>query len=211
MFTGLIEEIGSIKSLSGKALTISCTEIQTDLSLGDSVSVNGVCLTIVRWTKGEIEAEVMPVTLQTTNLGALKPKDTVNLERALRMGDRIGGHLVSGHIDGTAKIVMKKKESDALLVTIEIPKSMKSYVIKKGSIAIDGISLTIAFLDDDKVTVSLVGHTKEHTSLASKNIGQLVNVEYDQIGKYVHRMVDISEKPQEKMSLSFLNEHGFAL
>jgi riboflavin synthase len=214
MFTGLIEEIGSVKKLKDSILQIECRTIQNDLHLGDSVAVNGVCLTIERYDARTIEAQVMPVTLKTTNLGTLKMGDLVNLERAMRLGDRIGGHLVAGHVDATATITRVQRAEDAQLVTIIIPTQLSSFVIPKGSIAIDGISLTIAYLDHQEVTVSLVGHTKTHATLAGKKKGELVNIEIDQMGKYVHRILTTMENKEAKpakntVDITFLQRHGF--
>lgn len=169
MFTGLIEELGFIIALQGKSLKIRCHSVQDGLVLGDSIAVNGVCLTIINYSPQSIDAEVMPVTLETTNLGVLRPGASVNLERAMRLGDRLGGHLVSGHVDGTASIVkLQQKKQDARMVTMQIPKDLLSFVIPKGSIAVDGISLTVAEQMGNQVTVSLVGHTQKHTTLIEK-------------------------------------------
>ncbi|WP_422481999.1 riboflavin synthase [Pleomorphochaeta sp. DL1XJH-081] len=216
MFTGLIEEVGSVRGLQGNILHIGCRMMQDSLALGDSIAVNGVCLTIVGYDSLEIGAEIMPVTMSTTNLGFLKPGMQVNLERAVRMGDRLGGHLVSGHVDATATIVNSRQEQDARLVTVKIPLHLEPYVIEKGSIAIDGISLTVAHLDHTQVAISLVGHTKTHTTLASKKVGDLVNVECDQLGKYVQRLLTTAgnkraSPTKDTMSMTFLQENGFTL
>lgn len=213
MFTGLIEEMGSVLSMGSNSLEISCSTIQDDLSVGDSVAVNGVCLTVVSFSSRWFKAEVMPVTLKTTNLGDLKRGSMVNLERAMELGTRIGGHLVAGHVDGTSTIVSKKIEGDALLVTIAIPAGLDSLIINKGSIAVDGTSLTVAALDEGEFTVSLVGHTKAHTTLADKSVGGRVNIECDQMGKYVQRIlgfVDVQKDgKRNSLSMEFLAEHGF--
>ncbi len=196
MFTGLIEEIGTIIRFGENRLEIACTTLQQDLKTGDSVAVNGVCLTIIHSSCGSrpgrrsIQAEVMPVTLRTTNLGRMLPGSKVNLERALRAGDRFGGHLVSGHVDGTGSVAAVRREGPALLITIELQETHRNLVIPKGSIAIDGISLTVAQLAGSRCAVSIVGHTAASTTLSARKPGDLVNIEYDVIGKYVHSLME---------------------
>lgn len=211
MFTGLIEELGSVVSLQGKSLKIRCHNVQDGLALGDSIAVNGVCLTIISYSPQSIDAEVMPVTLETTNLGVLRPGASVNLERAMRLGDRLGGHLVSGHVDGTASIVKLQQKEDARLVTMQIPKELLPFVIPKGSIAVDGISLTVAEQAGNQVTVSLVGHTQKHTTLTGKRVGDIVNIECDQIGKYVNQLLGAhyANKTESSLNLGFLQKQGF--
>ena len=211
MFTGLIEELGFVIALQGKSLKIRCHSVQDGLVLGDSIAVNGVCLTIISYSPQSIDAEVMPVTLETTNLGVLRPGASVNLERAMRLGDRLGGHLVSGHVDGTASIVKLQQKEDARLVTMQIPKELLPFVIPKGSIAVDGISLTVAEQAGNQVTVSLVGHTQKHTTLTGKRVGDIVNIECDQIGKYVNQLLGdhYIEKTEGSLNLGFLQKQGF--
>ncbi len=186
MFTGLIEEVGAIRYASPASLTITCTEIQKELAVGDSVAVNGVCLTIITFSSNLIKAEVMPVTLQKTNLGRLRSGSRVNLERAMKPSQRLGGHLVSGHVDATVTLKEKRGEGDALLLSFSLPPSLRPYIILRGSVALDGISLTVAGVSSGEFTVSLVGHTRTHTGLSEKRMGDEVNLECDQIGKYVH-------------------------
>ncbi|MEA5033641.1 MAG: riboflavin synthase [Sphaerochaeta sp.] len=218
MFTGLIEEIGKVVSVRQDSLEIECKRIQSDLSIGDSIAVNGVCLTVVSFSSHRFKAEVMPVTLRATNLGGLMPGIPVNLERAMALDKRLGGHLVAGHIDATAPILDKREEGDALLVSVGIPTGLDAFIIHKGSIALDGISLTVAHIDDRQMTVSLVGHTRNSTALAQKGIGDAVNVECDQIGKYIQKMVSIqyggnashgTRHRSEKLSMDYLMEQGF--
>jgi riboflavin synthase len=196
MFTGLIEEIGTIIRLQENRVEIACTTLQQDLKTGDSVAVNGVCLTVIHSSYGSrpgrrsIQAEIMPVTLRTTNLGRMLPGSKVNLERALRAGDRFGGHLVSGHVDGTGSVAAVRREGPALLITLELQETHRNLVIPKGSIAIDGISLTVAQLSGSRCTVSLVGHTATSTTLAARKSGDLVNIEYDMIGKYIQSLME---------------------
>ena len=211
MFTGIIEELGSVVALHGKTLSIRCSLVQDDLKIGDSIAVNGVCLTIVKFSPQSIDVEVMPVTLEATNLGALRPGVLVNLERAMRLGDRLGGHLVSGHVDGTAPILRLQQKQDALLGTIEIPQKFVPFVISKGSIAVDGISLTVGELVGNQVIVSLVGHTRTHTTLGRKRAGDTVNIECDQIGKYVSQLLGSQylNKTEGSLNLEFLQKQGF--
>ena len=211
MFTGLIEEIGRIIRIQEDRLEIACTTLQQDLQIGDSIAVNGVCLTIIRYSPRSIQAEIMPITLRTTNLSRMLPGSRVNLERALRIGDRLGGHLVSGHIDGTGSIVAIKREGSALLITIELQEIHKVLTIAKGSIAIDGISLTVAELAGSRCTVSLVGHTAASTALPSRKLGDQVNIECDIIGKYIQSLMGKSGyngKPSGTLAES-LRVHGF--
>ncbi len=210
MFTGLIEEVGVIQSRGTNALTILCTKIQKDLARGDSVAVNGVCLTIIHFDRISITAEIMPVTLGKTNLGALRISDSVHLERAMRFGDRVGGHLVAGHVDVTTRVLSVKREGTAVLVTLALPESCRSFIIPTGSIAVDGVSLTVAALDETNFTVSLVGHTRDNTFLATRSFGEEVNLECDQIGKYVHRQLQAAkEERPEGISPEMLLREGF--
>ncbi len=218
MFTGLIEEIGKVISVKHNEMEIACHLIQSDLAIGDSVAVNGICLTVISFSSHRFKVEVMPITLRTTNLGALKPGMAVNLERAMSLNKRLGGHLVAGHIDATSRILKRSKEGDALLLSVEIPPELHPFIIHKGSIALDGVSLTVAHIDDKSFTVSLVGHTRISTILGEKQPGEMINIECDQIGKYVHKMLiqqklenssenDSSQK--RKLDMSYLIEQGF--
>jgi len=193
MFTGLVEELGIIRSVRKGAnsalLVIEAEKVLDDLKTGDSVAVNGVCLTVTTLEGKSFTADVMAETLVKSNLGELKPGDRVNLERALRLGDRLGGHLVSGHIDGVGTITNKERFDIATLVTISAPEEVMRYIIKKGSVAIDGTSLTVVDFAGEKFTVSLIPHTAHATTLGHKNAGQTVNLEADIIGKYVERLL----------------------
>jgi len=214
MFTGIIEEIGRIQQIERGArssrLTISGDVIFSDLKLGDSVAVNGICLTASAIFGKQFSADVMPETLDRTALGVLSSGSSVNLERAMSANGRFGGHIVSGHIDGVGRILQVQPDDNAVRVRIAAEDSILRYVIQKGSIAIDGISLTVADLDSGGFTVSIIPHTGAETTLLSKRPGELVNLENDMIGKYVERlMMPLNEDSQSKITYEFLAEHGF--
>lgn len=218
MFTGIIEETGIIKKVNAashsSSIWIKAGKIMKDLKLGDSVAVNGVCLTVAKIENKQWQADVMPETMKRSNLGLLRSGDTVNLERAMKADGRFGGHLVSGHIDGIGKIVKIKKEENAVIFEIETAQKLLNYMIEKGSIAIDGISLTITFLDQDSFGISVIPHTLKETVLGLKNIGDTVNLENDLIGKYIEKFirkeaVNKEDKPQSRLTMEFLEQSGF--
>ena len=215
MFTGLIEEIGEIKSILKGAksarITIKATNILEGTKVGDSISTNGVCLTVTEFSKNSFSVDVMAETFRSSNLGKLKPGSTVNLERALRLSDRLGGHMVSGHIDGIGTIVDLYKEDNAIWVSVETSMDILKYIVHKGSITIDGISLTVAYVDESIFKVSIIPHTKEETTLLIKNIGDEVNLECDMLAKYVEKLLKYGEAPKEKksMTMEFLQSNGF--
>ena len=223
MFTGLVEELGILQSVRHGAasaqLNLVAGKVTQDIRIGDSIAVNGVCLTAVKFSSQGFTADVMAETLAKTNLGNLKPGDRVNLERALRLGDRLGGHLVSGHIDGVGTIAAKEIHDIAILITINASPEVMRYIIKKGSVAIDGTSLTVVDFTDDSFQVSLIPHTAKETTLGFKKRGDTVNLEGDIIGKYIERLLQTRETygtPTDKsnimktsVSLGFLAEHGF--
>jgi len=189
---------------------ISGDVIFSDLKLGDSVAVNGICLTAAAISGKQFSADVMPETLNRTALGTLRSGSAVNLERAMASNGRFGGHIVSGHIDGVGKIARMQSDDNAVLVQIETEVSILRYVIEKGSIAIDGISLTIAGIDKRSFSVSIIPHTGTETTLLSKRPGDLVNLENDLIGKYVERLLQPqTETAAPKLTYEFLAEHGF--
>ncbi len=216
MFTGIIEEIGKIQSVTkgeiSAKISINAKKVLEDVKLGDSISTNGVCLTVTNFTRSNFTVDVMAETMRRTNLSILSQGAEVNLERALKVGDRFGGHIVSGHIDGTGRITEFKKEDNAIWVTIRTDSSILKYIIPKGSIAIDGISLTVAYVDEEVFKVSVIPHTKDFTTLLHKNIGDMVNLECDLVGKYIEKLINFEDKKQDKNDLSenFLREHGFA-
>lgn len=214
MFTGLIEEVGIMESsASGEKsikLTIRAKKILEGIKKGDSISTNGVCLTVTSFDSFTFTVDVMPETVRRTNLGKLKKGSPVNLERALRAGDRLGGHMVSGHIDGTGYIREYKDEDNATWLTVETKSEIIKYVIPRGSIAIDGTSLTVADTTENSFRVSLIPVTKEETVLLKKKTGDEVNLECDIVGKYVERFLtfrkDISKS---SIDIKFLAENGF--
>lgn len=216
MFTGLVEEIGTIQSVlkgpKSAVITIKAKKVLENVKLGDSIATNGVCLTVTDFNSDSFKVDVMAETMRKSNLNKLSPGSKVNLERALMLGDRIGGHLVSGHIDGVGIIQDFKREDNAIWASIAAPYDILKYVIYKGSIAIDGISLTVAYVDNKIFKVSVIPHTKEITTLLNKNIGDEVNLEGDMIGKYVEKFLSPKEESPSgtKVDMEFLSKHGFA-
>lgn len=217
MFTGIVEEIGTIKNIKhgtkSAELTIKGSLVISDSKIGDSIAVNGVCLTATTINGDTFTADVMAESMRRTALGSLKPGSRVNLERAMPANGRFGGHIVSGHIDGTGTISKLEREDNAVWVTINADEKILRYVIEKGSIAIDGISLTVAYVDDDCFKVSIIPHTASETTLLSKAPGDIVNLENDVIGKYVEKLMTSSkqeDKNKSKLDTNFLMEHGFA-
>ena len=206
MFTGIVEELGEVsgrqQSRASSVLTVKGEKVMAGLQEGDSVAVNGVCLTVARIFPAAFYADVMPETLRKTNLHLLKNGEKVNLERALPVGGRFGGHFVSGHIDGTGKIMAEKKEANALLIKISAPAGVMNYLIPKGSIAVDGISLTVVDLGDDFFSVSLIPHTAKYTTLGYKKPGDSVNLEADLLGKYVQKFCLRYFKGEQSNNLS---------
>lgn len=215
MFTGIVEELGVIKSVRRGAesarLMIDAARVIGGSRVGDSIMVNGVCLTSVYFGERTFTADVMAETLDKSNLGKLKTGDRVNLERALRLDDRLGGHIVSGHIDGVGTISSREKHDIATLITIKAPQAVMRYIIKKGSVAIDGISLTVVDFAADSFQVSLIPHTANETTLGFKKNGDTVNLEGDIIGKYIERMMNFkgSKENDTGLNMGFLAEHGF--
>ena len=211
MFTGIIEEIGSISSIQHKAatliITIHANKVLQDVKLGDSIAVNGVCLTVTSFTKNSFTVDVMPVTYHDTTLATLNNGSPVNLERAMAANGRFGGHVVSGHIDGVGSISNKVKTGNAILYTINLDKNLALFCIKKGSIAIDGTSLTIVDVTMDSVQVSIIPHTQSESIIGNKTVGDRVNLECDIMAKQVAKFN--SNQPSSNISADFLREHGF--
>ena len=217
MFTGIIECLGTITELrqsgQGKRLALEADFVLDHTKIGDSISVSGACLTVVAIEGKCIKVDVSPETLARTTLGRSKIGDRVNLERALRLSDRIDGHLVSGHIDGMGTLKLKNNTGNAIIITIGVPESLSRYMIKKGSVAVDGISLTINNLGLDGFDVSIIPHTAKLTTIGFNKVGDLVNIETDMIGKYVERFVterQYNDKETKKsVDMEFLAKTGF--
>ena len=215
MFTGLIEELGVIKRIHQKGntlvLVIGAEKIMQDLHIGDSIAVNGVCLTVTSFANQSFEADVMPETFKHTSLASLKEGSKVNLERAMAANGRFGGHFVSGHIDGVGRIRKKTPIENAILVDIDIPESFSHYVLEKGSIAIDGTSLTIFKTTKNSVTVSLIPHTAKEVVLGLKREGEVVNLEFDIMAKYFYSFMQSKQSQSESKGVTaeFLKENGF--
>lgn len=209
MFTGIVEEIGKVqgiqKGMKSSILMITGNKIFEDLKIGDSVSTNGVCLTVSKLGNCTFYADVMNETLSRSALGNLTIGSCVNLERAMASNGRFGGHIVSGHIDGIGKIVSIHKDDNAIWYTVQTDSKIMRYIIEKGSIAIDGISLTVAKVEKDHFSVSIIPHTAKETILSLKRVEELVNLENDIIGKYIEKFVT----PQSNITQAFLLKHGF--
>lgn len=207
MFTGIVEETGKVREVGVDYLTIVAGKVLDGTMLGDSINVNGACLTVKRLMEGAFLVDLMPETRRRTNLGRLHYGALVNLERAMPAGGRFGGHLVQGHIDGTGSVMSVRLEEKAKLMTISVPQELTRYIVPKGFVAVDGVSLTVVNCVEVSFTVSLVAFTMEHTTLGGKRPGDTVNIEVDIIGKYVEKL--ISGKP-DKLTLEFLEQHGFS-
>ena len=212
----MVEELGTIRAIrrgaSSAVLSIGAGTILDDLKVGDSVAVNGVCLTATQVDGGGFTADVMHETLDRSSLARLAPGDKVNLERAMAAGGRFGGHIVSGHIDATGTITDRRRDDNAVWYTVSAPAALLRYVVEKGSIAIDGISLTVAAVEADRFSVSVIPHTAAVTVLGGKRPGDPVNLEADLIGKYVEKLLRPAQAPPARrsaLSLEFLAEHGF--
>lgn len=210
MFTGIIEEIGTVRRLQHSTrscqLTVAATVVLQNTKIGDSIAVNGVCLTVTDLQADAFTADVMPETLRRSSLGVLRNGSTVNLERAMAANGRFGGHIVSGHIDETGQIASKVPEGNAQIVTISAAPSLLRYIVEKGSIAIDGISLTVAKVTNNSFSVSLIPHTGTCTTLLSKRAGEPVNLETDVIGKYVEKLM---QPAQSTLTTSMLKQYGY--
>lgn len=214
MFTGIVEELGKVYDLKilpdSAQLTLEGSKVLEETQIGDSIAVNGVCLTVVKMQGNLFTVDVMAETLNKTNLKECSKGTHVNLERALQLSTRLGGHLVSGHVDGVGTIRKITPVGIARVFELKAPSALIKYILPKGSIAIDGISLTVVDVFPDGFTVSLIPHTRQETTLGFKGIGDVVNLETDMIGKYVARFLEKSETPPKKdLSIKFLSEHGF--
>ena len=216
MFTGIVEETGTLRSLSRGSkscvIHVQCSTVLEDTRIGDSIAVNGICLTVTSMESGGFTADVMNETLSRSSLAQTRPGDPVNLERAMAANGRFGGHIVSGHIDGTGIIREIRDDDNAVWYTVEAPPEILRYVVEKGSIAIDGISLTVARVDDRSFQVSVIPHTRAVTALSSRWVGSPVNLENDIVGKYVEKLMQPAPSesgPASGITMEFLAQHGY--
>ena len=215
MFTGIVEEIGKVqnirKNIKSSVIVIEGNKIFEDIHVGDSIAVNGVCLTVTTFNNNIFEADIMNETLNRSSLGRLKNGSYVNLERAMSANGRFGGHIVSGHIDGTGKIVKIEKDDNAIWYTISVEEKLMKYIVEKGSVAIDGISLTVAKVCTKDFSVSIIPHTVKETILSHISVGDIVNIENDVIGKYVEKFINFPQKNEDKknITMDFLINNGF--
>lgn len=216
MFTGIIEEIGTIKKMThgqeAIVLSIEAKKILEDVQLGDSISVNGVCLTVTSFQTNEFTVDVMPETVRATSLQKLGNGSKVNLERAMQAKGRFGGHFVSGHVDGLGTIVKKEPVSNAVYYTIEVNENLHSYMMLKGSVTVDGTSLTIFDVGTNTFTISLIPHTLSETIIGAKGKGDIVNIECDMLAKYIEHFLHNRNSYNERktnITTSFLEEHGY--
>ncbi|MCL0094809.1 riboflavin synthase [Dehalococcoidales bacterium] len=206
MFTGIIEEVGRVNSVKSGNLVIAASSVLHGIQLGGSMAVNGVCLTIINFNPSSFSVDIMPETLKRTNLGLLRVGDKVNLERPLALGGRLGGHLVQGHVDDTGRIASIIRDGGAILIKLETVPEVMRYIVEKGFIAVDGVSLTVVTKDTSSFQVSIVDYTQKHTNLGSRRVGDLVNLEVDIIAKYVEQL---SQAHRPGITIDFLREHGF--
>lgn len=214
MFTGIVEERGIVKELSRSSksirLRISAEKVLKDMKVGDSICTDGICLTVVHFDKSGFTVDAMPETLQKTKLIDISINSRVNLEPALKLNDRLGGHLVSGHIDGVGIITNIVKEDIAHIISVRPERQLLKYIINKGSIAIDGISLTVSYVDQDIFKVSIIPHTAQKTILLSRRIGDKVNLETDMIAKYTEKLLTSDgENKKQNIDINFLSQNGF--
>lgn len=204
MFTGIIEEVGQIKNFSGGKIEITCEKILSDMKIGDSISTSGICLTVTSFGENFFTADVMPETFRRTSLAA---GEIVNLERAMKIGDRFGGHIVSGHIDGVGKILNMSTEGNAIVINISADKNLLRQIAAKGSVALDGISLTVVDATSENFSVSMIPHTRQVTNFNFKRAGSLINIETDILAKYIDRLINFKSEPE--ITSRFLIENGF--
>jgi len=213
MFTGIIEDIGKVESVKSGVeaanLRIESEVIASDLKLGDSVSVNGVCLTVTEFNKSGFTVDAVPETMRRSNLGTLRAGSMVNLERALRVGDRMGGHMMSGHVDSKGVVQSVDQDENAWWFTISLGNEFIRYLIPKGSVGIDGISLTVVDVHEDRFTVSVIPHTWKETTLAHLKKGDEVNIECDMTAKYIERFLAFRDRPKQDITMDYLKENGY--
>lgn len=220
MFTGIIEETGTVVSVRkgsvSSRITFAASVVLGDVHEGDSIAVNGVCLTATDITPKTFTADVMAETMRRSSLGDLRSGDRVNMERAMLCGGRFGGHIVSGHIDGTGTVVSMKREENAVWVTVSAGPSLIKYIVEKGSVALDGISLTVASVSESEFKVSIIPHTASETTLLSKQPGSRINIECDMIGKYVEKLLGLNQdstgnrvESESRITREMLIRNGF--
>ena len=213
MFTGIVEGIGKVTEVQCRgdllSLGIAIPPSLTDIAVSDSICVNGVCLTVTVCSEGSFQAEISPETLKRTTLGSLKPSVEVNLERALKISDRLGGHLVTGHVDVTGSVAEVTKGAGSLVMTIRVPQEITPYLVEKGSVTVEGVSLTVSGVHGDTFTVAIIPYTAENTTLGKQKIGDGVNIEVDILGKYVKRFLEGGNGRANGIDEAFLAEHGF--
>ena len=195
MFTGIVEEVGTIGEVSPGHLTVGATTVMDDLKIGDSICVNGACLTVTEIDTETFSVDVVPETLRRTNLGQLSLRDPVNLERSMRADGRFGGHIVQGHVDGTGTVQDISPDGDASLVRFTAPPAIMKYVVEKGFVAVDGTSLTVVNCDDRTFTVTIIPYTRENTVFGARDVGDVVNLEADIMAKYVERLAAVTRTP----------------
>lgn len=216
MFAGIVEEMGAVKALektlAGTRLTILAKTVMDDLPIGASISVNGACLTVVKRDDKEFTVDVSPETMGVTNLGKLSAGSPVNLERAMKLNERIGGHLVAGHVDGVGTVRERRQEGNGTIIVIEAPPEVFRYCVPKGSITVDGVSLTINEVSDRSFSVMIIPHTAKVTTLGIKQLGDTVNLESDLIGKYVERLLQergqLASNPTPAIDMEYLKKKG---
>ena len=208
MFTGIVEEVGRVISAQQGNLVIAASNVIPQMEVGGSIAVNGVCLTVTGFDASSFSVDIMSETLKRTNLGLLRAGDRVNLERPLTLGGRMGGHLVQGHVDDTGRVASIEWQGRAMLIWFEASPEVMHYIVEKGFVAVDGVSLTIVTRDTSSFQVSVVDYTREHTILGSRQVGDVVNLEVDIIAKYVEQL---SQAPQRGITIDFLQEHGFII
>lgn len=215
MFTGIIEELGTIQRIESKGhtliLNIKAKKVLEDIKLGDSISVNGVCLTVTEFSRNSFCLDVMPETFHSTTLSDLKKGSLVNVERAISANGRFGGHFVTGHVDTVGQIVTREVSENAISLAIQYPEKYNHFSLYKGSIALDGTSLTIFAISENQLSVSIIPHTAKESVLGMKQVGDKVNIEFDMIGKYLYSFVERkdSQEHRDLISIDFLKENGF--
>ena len=200
MFTGIVEELGVVAKISNNAMTVQASKVTEDLKLGDSIAVNGTCLTAVNFSRTEFSVDLSPETMRRTSLGQLSEGSPVNLERALLASDRMGGHIVQGHVDSTGRVMSSKVDGDSIIFRIRVPKRLNPYIVEKGFIAVDGISLTVVKRGASSFTLAVIPYTLKNTNLASVSLGDRVNLEADILAKYVESLLDRKYGPEDKKS-----------